>query len=74
MFVRPQFRGLGIGSSVLVALEEASASLGVHVLFLETGDRAARGAHALCVHGYRRRAHYGEYRDDPSSVFMEKLI
>jgi putative acetyltransferase len=74
MFVRPQFRGLGIGRSVLVALEEQACRLGVHVLFLETGIEQPE-ALALYAHtGYRRRAPYGEYRDDPSSVFMEKLI
>ena len=74
MFVRPQFRGLGIGRSVLVALEEQARRLGVHVLFLETGIEQPEALTLYAHRGYRRRAPYGKYRDDPSSVFMEKLI
>ncbi len=74
MFVRPQFRGLGVGRALLEALEEEARRLGVHALLLETGIEQPEALALYARSGYRRRARYGEYRDEPSSVFMEKLI
>lgn len=74
MFVRPRFRGLGVGSAILAALEEHAHSQGARTLLLETGTEQPEALTLYAHRGYRRRANYGEYRDEPSSVFMEKLI
>ena len=58
----------------LEALEEEARRLGVHALLLETGIEQPEALALYARSGYRRRARYGEYRDEPSSVFMEKLI
>jgi putative acetyltransferase len=74
MFVRPQFRGLGIGRSILEALEEQARRMGVHALLLETGIEQPEALALYARTGYRRRARYEDYCDEPSSVFLEKLI
>lgn len=74
MYVRPHFRGLGIGRAVLEALERHAVALGAHVLLLETGTEQPEALTLYERHGYERRGRYGEYRDDPTSLFFEKRM
>lgn len=74
MYVRPQYRGHGVGRAVLAALEEQARSSGMHALLLETGVDQPEALALYESRGYRRRGRYGEYRDESSSVFMEKLL
>ena len=74
MYVRPQYRGHGIGRAVLLALEEQARRLGVSVVLLETGTSQPEALALYERQGYQRRTSYGEYRDEPTSVFMEKRI
>ena len=74
MYVQPRFRGRGIGLAVLQALEARARELGVRRLLLETGTGQPEALALYERHGYRRREPYGEYRDESSSVFMEKLL
>jgi putative acetyltransferase len=72
MYTIPEVRGQGVGRSILSALEQLSAREGVGIFRLETGylQPEAIGLYARC--GYRRRGPFGDYTDDPNSVFMEK--
>ena len=74
MFVRPTCRGKGIARGLLAALESASTSAGCKLLKLETGpfQPEALALYASC--GYTRRGPFGNYSDDPLSVFMEKRL
>ncbi|HZF25048.1 MAG TPA: GNAT family N-acetyltransferase [Steroidobacteraceae bacterium] len=74
MYVRPQFRGRGIGLAILQALEARVRQIGLRRLLLETGSGQPEALALYERQGYQRRAPYGEYRDEPSSVFMEKLM
>jgi putative acetyltransferase len=74
MYVRPHYRGHGVGRAVLAALEEQARSSGMHALLLETGVDQPEALALYESRGYRRRERYGEYRDESSSVFMEKLL
>ncbi len=74
MYVRPAQRGLGIARKVLQMLESAAMQSGCKVLKLETGPSQpeALGLYTRC--GYERCARFGDYPDDPLSVFMVKRL
>ena len=74
MYVRPQFRGLGIAKLMLNHLEEYARSQEIGILRLETGiyQHAAIGLYERM--GYRGIPPFGAYREDPNSVFYEKCI
>ncbi|HEY1230181.1 MAG TPA: GNAT family N-acetyltransferase [Ramlibacter sp.] len=73
MYTRPEARGLGIGQRLLALLEREARALGCTLFRLETGylQHEALRLYARC--GYGRRGPFGDYTDDPLSVFMEKL-
>ncbi len=72
MFVRPQYRGLGIGKQMVTHLAGYTRQHGIMTLRLETGiyQDAAIGLYEGM--GFRRIPPFGAYRDDPLSVFFEK--
>ena len=74
MYVRPAFRGQGLGREMLLALESHARSLGVARLVLETGIDQPEALALYQRHQYVRCARYGEYRDDPTSVYFEKQL
>ena len=74
MFVPPAQRGGGIAKAIITYLEEHAAQRNCPLLRLETGIHQPE-AHGLYARaGYERRGPYGDYPDDPLSVFMEKRI
>ena len=74
MYVHPHSRGAGVARKVLAFLESTAKSFGCKLLRLETGPSQpeALGLYAGC--GYERRGPFGEYTNDPLSVFMQKRI
>jgi ribosomal protein S18 acetylase RimI-like enzyme len=74
MYVRPAFRGLGLGQQMLEHLADHARSQGAALLRLETGihQRAAIGLYERW--GFRRIPPFGEYAEDPLSLFYEKRI
>ena len=74
MFVRPEQRGLGVAKQLIRFLEGEAAQVSCNVLRLETGIRQPEALGLYARAGYERRARYGDYPDDPLSVFMEKRI
>jgi GNAT superfamily N-acetyltransferase len=72
MFVDPAARRRGVASAILAALEEFARLHGVTRLLLETGPRQPEAIALYRRFGYRERGPFGGYREDPSSVFMEK--
>jgi putative acetyltransferase len=74
MFVRPQFRGTGLAKLMLEHLEAYALEHDVPLLRLETGI-FQKEAIGLYEHmGYRACPNFGEYTNDPLSVFFEKKI
>src|SRR5574337_854606 len=69
MFVRPQFRGLGLAKLMLNHLAEYAQSHGVELLRLETGihQHAAIGLYERM--GFHRRPPFGEYKASPLNRF-----
>ncbi len=74
MYVRPQFRGLGFGTLLLNHLADYARAHGVGILRLETGIHQAAAIRLYERMGFQRIAPFGEYIEDPLSVFYEKWI
>ena len=72
MYVRPQFRGLGYGKLLLDHLADYARAHGVGVLRLETGVHQAAAIHLYEGMGFRRIPPFGDYIEDPLSLFYEK--
>lgn len=74
MYVRPRFRGLGLGRAILLGLESHARSAGIARLVLETGVDQPEALTLYERHQFVRCSRYGEYRDDPTSRFFEKHL
>jgi putative acetyltransferase len=74
MFVRPQARGGGVGRRLLMALEEAARRRGVDRISLETGIRQPEAIALYRASGYRDCPPFGDYGEDPLSLFMTKRL
>ena len=74
MFVRPQFRRLGLAKLMLQHLERYAREHHIHLLRLETGIRQTEAIGLYERMGYQSIPPFGEYVDDPLSRFFEKQI
>lgn len=74
MFVVPAQRGRGVAQAVLAFLEREAQARGVTVMRLETGNLQPEALRFYERAGYVRRGPFGDYDDDPHSVFMEKAF
>lgn len=72
MYVRPQARGQGVARKLIDTLELCAAEQGCRTFMLETGPTMTQALILYERLGYRRRGPFGDYPDDPLSVFMEK--
>ena len=74
MYVRPQFRGLGLARLMLGHLADYARDRGVGLLRLETGihQHAAIGLYERA--GFRRIPPFEDYTEDPLSRCYEKDI
>jgi putative acetyltransferase len=73
MYVTPAVRGRGVARRVLGMIEAALRGQ-VTTLRLETGIHQDEAIRLYESAGFRRRGPFGNYRDDPLSVFMEKPL
>ena len=74
MYVDPRSRGLRIGWRLLEELERRARAAGLALARLETGISQPEALGLYERAGYQRRAPFGEYAEDPLSVFMEKRL
>ena len=74
MYVRPAFRGLGLGRQLLEHLTDHARQRGVPLLRLETGIHQEAAIALYEAAGFRRCPPFGPYRDDPLSPCYEKAI
>lgn len=74
MFVRPEFRGKGLGKAMLAHLASYARSKDLDLLRLETGIYEVEAIGLYQRFGFERRAPFGEYVEDPLSVYLEKRI
>ena len=72
MFVKPEFRGLGIGYSILKELEQWSVELNYVECILETGKKQPEAIRLYQKAGYILIPNYGQYENVENSVCMKK--
>lgn len=74
LFVDPAARGRGVAEALMRGLEERAREAGLAWLRLETGD-TLDAAHRLYARlGFSSCGPFGDYREGPHSVFMEKRL
>jgi len=74
MYVRPSFRGRGLGRQLLEHLAAHAAAQGVGLLRLETGIHQREAIALYEAFGFRRRPPFDPYQEDPLSLFFEKRL
>lgn len=74
MYVRPRFRGQGLGKLMVNHLCDHALANGVHLVRLETGSMMTDANRLYERMGFYRIPHFGEYKEDPQSNFYEKKI
>lgn len=74
MYVDPQSRGAGAARKILALRESTAKSRGCELVKLETGPSQPEALRLYASCGYERRGPFGDYTDDPLSVFMQKRI
>jgi len=74
MYVRPTARGQGVGRRLLAALETSARAKGCTTLMLETGPTLVEALALYERLGYKHRGAFGDYPEDPLSVFMAKAL
>jgi len=74
MFVDPTARGHGLAAKLLARIEVAAVAMNLTSLKLETGDLLHEAHRLYERHGYSRCDPFGDYKTDPSSLFMEKPL
>lgn len=74
MYVSPAGRGRGLARQLLSLLETSAVSRGCKQLRLETGPYQQEALALYASAGFERRGPFGDYVDDPLSVFMQKRV
>ena len=74
MYVRPQFRGLGLAKLMLDHLTAYTQEHNVHLLRLETGIHQKEAITLYERAGFQSIPPFGAYKEDPLSRFYEKRI
>lgn len=74
MFVTPSARRRGVGDEILKALERVARAESVKTLLLETGEKQPAAVALYKRSGYIVRGVFGDYGDNPLSLYMEKSL
>lgn len=74
MYVSPRGRGQGVAKKLMAQLESRARDLGCKLIQLETGPYQHEALALYASTGYERRGPFGDYANDPLSVFMQKHI
>ena len=74
MFVLPEFRGLKLGRRILEELENRARASGLALARLEMGIHQPEALLLYERAGYQRCGPFGDYSEDPLSIFMEKKL
>lgn len=74
MYVRPRYRGSGFAKMMLDHLAGHARAQGVGLLRLETGIHQHEAIGLYKRAGFTRIPPFGDYWDDPLSLFFEKSL
>lgn len=72
MYVKPEYRGKGIASRLLIELENWAESLGYSSCILETGKRQPEAISLYTKNGYTPIPNYEPYQGVENSVCFQK--
>lgn len=72
MYVRPSARGQGLARQLIETLEAKAREQGCSTFMLETGPTLTEALMLYERLGYQYCGPFGDYPDDPLSVFMQK--
>jgi putative acetyltransferase len=72
MYVREQSRGKGLAREILDLLERSARDAGCRNFKLETGPSQPEALAFYARSGYEKCERFGDYKDDPLSIFMRK--
>ena len=74
MYVKPIGRGQGVAKKLLAMLESQAIGSGCKLIKLETGPYQPDALALYASAGYERTGLFGDYTNDPLSIFMQKSI
>jgi putative acetyltransferase len=74
VYVSPGARGLGLAKKLMQRIEDEARGCGKMIARLETGIHQPEAIGLYRALGYVDRGPFGEYAEDPNSVFMEKVL
>lgn len=74
MYVRPSFRGQGLARQMLTHLVDYARHRSVPLLRLETGIHQTEAIRLYERFGFQRIGPFGQYRDDPLSLYYEMHV
>lgn len=74
VYVSPKARGLGLAKKLMQRIEDEARATGRAIVRLETGIHQPEAIGLYRVLGYVDRGPFGDYAEDPYSVFMEKAL
>ncbi len=74
MFVRPDARGRGIASHLLLRMEADARANGLRQIVLETGTKHEAAVALYRAHGFVDIPQFGSYIGEPYSVCMAKML
>jgi len=74
MFVDPAARGTGLARALLARLEDEARSENLALLRLETGHLLASAHKLYASVGFTPTGPFGDYAEDPNSLFMVKVL
>lgn len=74
MYVSPTARGHGLAKKMLTYLEQKVFAKGIPLTRLETGIHQTEAIGLYERLGYRQIGPFGDYQEDPLSIFMEKRL
>ena len=74
LYVPEKHRGKGVAKELVKELENCLAKRSIFTARLETGIHQREAIDLYLKLGYSKIAPFGDYREDPLSVFMERII
>ena len=74
MYVRPEYRGMGLAKQMLEHLESHTRAQNINILRLETGIHQKQAIALYEQFGFQRIPPFGNYFEDPLSRCYEKRI
>ncbi len=74
MYVRPAWRGMGLGRRLIEHLTAYAASRQCRLLRLETGIYQEAAIRCYERAGFYQIGPFGQYQEDPNSLFYERPI